>query len=418
MIITSLLDLDFYKFTMMYFVWKFYRDVHVTYGFTNRTKSVPLARIIDIGHLRDELDSIKSLKVTKEDIAYLSGESGAIPKGMFEKGFLDDLSNLQMSDYLLDVDESGDQFIIQPDGSWFDSILWETFILSTVNELFYRYQYADDYDVLGRVGILESRGVPRLEEKVRLLREHPDITFVEFGTRRRFEKQWQLFVNAYFRTHIPNQYLGSSNVFISRILNQKPMGTMAHEIFMTLAGLNSSTDEGIVGSFDTLVQQWFSLYGESLSVALTDTFGTDFFFRKFRPYASEWKGLRHDSGDPIVFGEKAIKFYEQCGIDPKTKLLFFSDGLDVHEMVRIRNHFVGRIGFSFGVGTHFTNDVGYPTLSIVVKAIAALRGFSSIKRPLVKLSDNLAKAIGNPKEVERYKRIHGYTNEDTQECVV
>lgn len=418
MIITSILDLDWYKFTMMYFVWKYYRDVHVVYGFSNRTKKIPLARVVDIGHLRSELDHIKSLTPTKDDLGYLSGNSGAIPKEFFDPEFIRDLSMFKMSDYHLDKDASGDQFIIESQGTWFNSILWETFILSIVNELFYKYQYADDYDAIGRIGILESRGVPKLEKKIQILKQYPDIKIVEFGTRRRFEKQWQIFVNMYLRTSMPSQYLGSSNVFISRILNQMPKGTVAHEVFMILAGIHSDTDEGVINSFDILLEQWFSLYGEPMSVALTDTFGTDFFFRKFGAYSKKWKGLRHDSGDPLIFGDKAIEFYNNNGIDPITKQLFFSDGLDVDEMIRIRNHFIGRVGFTFGVGTNITNDVGYPTLSIVVKAIKAKYARSKTWKNLVKLSDNLAKAIGDQEEMQRYKRIHGYTNLDSKECVV
>ena len=178
-VITNILDLDWYKLTMMQFVFRYYRSVKVKYGFTNRKKNIKLARIIDFEVLRNELENIKSLKFTEKDIQYLRGEFGSrVPKGFFFEEFLQFLTEFQMSDYHLSVDESGDQFIIEADGTWLEAILWETFILSTVNELFYRYYCGDDFLRLGRTGILESRGVPRLEEKIKRLKKYPHIKYV------------------------------------------------------------------------------------------------------------------------------------------------------------------------------------------------------------------------------------------------
>jgi nicotinate phosphoribosyltransferase len=413
MIITNILDLDWYKLTMMYFVWRHYRNVRVKYGFINRTKNVKIARIIDIEHLRDELENIKNLKFQEVDLQYLSGQTGVINKGFFDPEFIKDIANVQLSDFYLGIDESCDQFIIEVEGAWFETILWETFILSTVNELFYRYHYTKEYRELGRAKILQQYGIPRLEDKVKLIKQYPDIKFVEFGTRRRFEKHWQLYINNYLKSEVPNQYLGSSNVFISRVLSQEPMGTLAHEMYSVLAGIHGETDSGLIESFHIFHTQWYETFGDNLSISLTDTFGSDFFFREFGTHAKLWKGLRHDSGDPIDFGNKAIEFYSSLNIDPMTKTLFFSDGLDVHEMIRIASVFCGNFkNIAFGVGTNFTNDIGFVTLSIVMKAIEA-NG-----KPLVKLSDNLAKAIGVSSEIERYKRVFGYVNVNEKECKV
>jgi nicotinate phosphoribosyltransferase len=190
-----------------------------------------------------------------------------------------------------------------------------------------------------------------------------------------------------------------------------PMGTSAHEMFMVLAGLSDQSDDAIRNSHQDFLNLWWDQYGYGLSIALTDTFGSEFFFKDMTSWqAAQWKGLRHDSGNPYVFGENTINFYKSKGVDPKEKMIVFSDGLDVDKIVHLADFFNGKIKTSFGWGTNLTNDLGLGALSLVVKPVAA-NGV-----PLVKLSDNLAKAMGDPATVERYKRVFGYTNESTIEC--
>ncbi len=175
--------------------------------------------------------------------------------------------------------------------------------------------------------------------------------------------------------------------------------------------ITCSSDDTIRDSLAVTLNDWWNLYGHGLSIALTDTFGTDYFFKAMtQKHAQDWKGLRHDSGDPIRFGEKAIKFYEGHDVDPREKLLVFSDGLELAVMIKIYDHFAGRIKISFGWGTNLTNDLGFKTLSLVIKAIEA-QGHG-----LVKLSDNLAKATGKPADVERFKRIFGHKVKHSAEC--
>jgi len=212
---------------------------------------------------------------------------------------------------------------------------------------------------------------------------------------------------------VPKQLAGTSNVYFAMKFDLKPIGTFAHELDMVYSGIYCGSDEELRGSHNRVLEDWWNLYGAPLSIALTDTFGSKFFFEDMtKEQAEKWKGLRQDSGDPIEFGERAVKFYESHGIDPKTKLIVFSDGLDVFTIVKLAEHFKGRINVTFGWGTNLTNDVGFDTLSLVVKAVEA-NG-----KPLVKLSDNLAKAMGPAKVVERFKRVFGYTNTDSKECVV
>jgi nicotinate phosphoribosyltransferase len=190
-----------------------------------------------------------------------------------------------------------------------------------------------------------------------------------------------------------------------------PMGTMAHELFMVMAGMMAESDATIRASHNRVLQEWWAEYGSGLSTALTDTYGSDFFFRDMTAaQACVWKGLRQDSGDPIAFGEKAIAFYKRHGIDPRDKFIVFSDGLDLGTIVKLADHFAGRIRVSFGWGTNLTNDLGFEALSLVIKVIEA-NG-----RCTVKLSDNLAKATGNAPDIERFKQIFGHTVMTFEEC--
>ncbi len=186
-----------------------------------------------------------------------------------------------------------------------------------------------------------------------------------------------------------------------------PMGTSAHELFMVMACIMGERDEDIRASHNKVLQDWWDEYNWGLSIALTDTFGTDFFFRDMTyEQAKNWKGLRHDSGDPIDFGERAIKFYKDKGIDPREKILIFSDGLDVQTILKISEHFKSRIKVTFGWGTNLTNDLGFKALPIVIK-VSEANG-----KPTVKLTDNLAKAMGRKEDIERYKRIFGYAHSE------
>jgi nicotinate phosphoribosyltransferase len=256
-----------------------------------------------------------------------------------------------------------------------------------------------------------ATGTLRLAEKINILRARPDITFSDFGTRRRFSRSWQEYVIRVLAQEIPGQLLGTSNTAMAMQYGLLPMGTMAHELYMVMAGIMAESDATIRASHNRVLQEWWEEYGWGLSIALTDTYGSDFFFRDMTTaQARAWKGLRQDSGDPLAFGEKAIAFYERHGIDPRDKLIVFSDGLDLGTIVKLADHFAGRIGVSFGWGTNLTNDLGFEALSLVIKVVEA-NG-----RRAVKLSDNLAKATGDAPDIERFKRIFGYTVTTFEEC--
>lgn len=407
-IITSLLDADFYKFTMGQFVFHRYHDVPVRYGFKNRTSSVPLGKIVDIGQLREELDHVRQLSVGKSELHYLRG-TNEYSERMFREDYLSYLSSLVLPRYQLTPGD--EQFCLEFPGAWEFAIYWETIALSIINELYTRAQMAGCSR--GEQDAVYAEGVRRLMEKVGILKAHPEITFCDFGTRRRFSGAWQRYVNEILAEELPGQFLGTSNTKFAMDLGLLPMGTNAHEQDMVLAALNAHSDDALRSAHNQLLQEWWNEYGYGLSIALTDTFGTEFFFRDMtREQAAAWKGLRQDSGDPAEFGERAIRFYEAYGIDPKEKLLIFSDGLELPQILRLVEQFHGRIKVTFGWGTNLTNDLGIRTLSLVVKVIEA-NGV-----PTVKLSDNLAKATGSAEDVARYKRAFGHTIDTYVECRV
>lgn len=408
MIITSLLDLDFYKLTMAQLVWRRFADWPVAYGLTNRTsRKVRLAEMVSERSLRKELDKVQRLRFTAQELDWLRS-SPHIRRGLFCDDFLDFLGGLRLPPYDLRVADG--QFVLGVKGRWSEAIFWETLMLSVVNELYNRELFRRE-DISSRMIALD--GEVRLRRKLLdLRRETPNVRFIEFGTRRRYSRDWQAEVLRLILRHGPEMLIGTSNVDLARRFGLKPIGTFAHELYMVRAAAAGADDEALRRSHNLVIQDWWQEYGEPLSIALTDTFGTEFFFRDFTPeQARDWRGLRQDSGDPFAFGERAISFYAALGIDPKTKTVVFSDGLDARAIIALQKQFAGRIQVVFGWGTNLTNDCGYPPLSLVVKATEAYG------RPTVKLSDNLAKAMGPPDEVERYKRVFGYGGGIDSECV-
>jgi nicotinate phosphoribosyltransferase len=290
-------------------------------------------------------------------------------------------------------------FQIEVSGPWPETTLWETIILCIVTELYGR-SLLRRHEVTAEQA--QTEGTRRLAAKIELLKSDPRVRFSDFGTRRRFSRDWQRHVMATLSREQPDQLLGTSNVMFAKEMGLRPIGTFAHEMEMIYSGIFHDDDAQIRASHGEMLEAWWALYGEELSIALTDTYGTDFFFRDFGlPRARTWRGLRHDSGDPFAFGEKAIGYYESLGIDPQTKLIVFSDGLEAERMLRLVERFHGRIQVVFGWGTNLTNDVGFQPLSLVVKAIRAC-GHATVK-----LCDNLDKAIGTIDDIERFRRIFG-----------
>jgi len=375
-------------------------NVKVRYAFTNRTTDIPLAEYINKDQLVEEIESIRKLKLTDKEGVYLK------KLGKFSDDYIEYLKNITLPE--VSVEEKDGQFQIETTGYWKDAIYWETIILSVINEFYYKSKYQDHTTLI-------EHGTEKILQKYSRLCKNPDIPIVDFGTRRRFSSKWQDDVVSIMKS-LP-KFKGTSNVKLAMKYNLKVSGTNAHEMTMIASGL---WRDDLRGSVKRILEEWYDVYGEDLSIALTDTFGSKSFFEDFdQEKAKKWKGVRHDSGDPFDFGEMVIKFYESNDIDPKGKTIIFSDGLTLDKIIKLYERFNGRIKIGFGWGTHLTNDMGVETLSIVMKAVEVISdGDKQLNNLLVKLSDNLNKTMGPKEEVELYRSSFDYDNTDSEECVV
>jgi nicotinate phosphoribosyltransferase len=292
-------------------------------------------------------------------------------------------------------------------GDWPVVSFWETVAMSEVNEL-----YFENYLLINDIDPLEAyeEGDRRLSEKIETLKQHPEIKFADFGTRRRFSYRWQKYVLERLVRECPGNIVGTSNLALAKRLGIKPIGTFAHEMPMVYAALADQRGQDIRSSFGDFLDDWRNLYGPDYGIALSDTFGSDSFFEDFKRQPMEdWKGLRQDSGDPFAFGEKAIDFYRQQGINPATKTIVFSDGLDLRKIIRLQRYFEGRVNVLFGWGTSLTNDLGIPALNIVMKA-TSVNGVETVK-----LSDDRGKNMGPLGKVAMYKRVFKPVSEAASE---
>ena len=387
-IIETLLDKDFYKFTMGQVV----RAENVLYAMRCRTQDARLADLIDEDELRAQLSHVGTLRFWDDELKFLQG-TGAFGSSYVGQDGHEFLRGLELPEPNVVREDGG--YRVEVEGPWNRAILWETFVLSIVNELYGRGLARER----GRKAEeLWDEGERRLEAKIARLKGS-GARIVEFGTRRRHCRDWQEHVLNVMTAKLPKEIVGTSNVALAKRYSLKPVGTMAHELFMVRAAL-AEDDRALRASQGEALDAWRARYGDELSIALSDTFGADAFFRDFAgERARAWRGVRHDSGDPVAFGERLIAFYEEQGIDPESKTLVFSDGLDVEAILKLQERFAGRIDVLFGWGTDLTNDVGLPTLSLVMKVVEA-EG-----RPTVKLSDDAGKHTGPPDEIARYLRV-------------
>ena len=406
-IIESLLDTDFYKFTMGQVIFKRYPDVAVRFALKNRTEGIFLADVIPEVDLRAELDHVHSPRFTKTALHYLRG-TNEYGERMFDEPYLEFLGQLRLPPYELKVVDRN--YVLEFSGKWAEVMYWEIYALAIINELYYR-GLMRNFSAFERDNV-RAEGILRLAQKIKVLKGRSDITFCDFGTRRRFSRDWQDYVVQTLSEELPpTQLLGTSNTYLAMKHGLLPMGTAAHEMDMGYSGIFHDSDEEIRLSHQKVLQDWWNEYGWGLSIALTDTYGTDFFFSDMTPgQAMAWKGLRQDSGDPFTFVDKTLAFYKRCGINQQEKLIVFSDGLDISTIVSLADYCKGKIRCTFGWGTNLTNDLGFPALSLIVKLV------KSNGHGTVKLSDNIAKALGKPEDIERFKIIFGYAGIYEKEC--
>jgi len=381
MIIDSILQTDLYKLTMQQLVLHQYPNADVAYRFKCRNNGIKIGFLAHT--VRARIKEMANLALTQEEEFYLAEE---IP--FLSADYIDYLRNYRFNPDQVKVSKVDEDIEIEIRGPWVETILWEVPVLAIVNEVY--FNETSDFKTI------EAEGIRRLKDKMNLIRQYPTMTIAEFGTRRRYSNLWQQKVLRELHLNCP-QIVGTSNVRLAMDIGIKPIGTMAHEYFSAHLALV----ENLRTAQKRALYVWLQEYGTDLGIALTDTFTTKAFFEDFDiVLARAFSGVRHDSGDPIEFGENVIKHYQKLCIDPKAKIIVFSDGLDIPEAIRIFKHFVGRIGVSFGIGTNLTNDLGPTPLNIVIKLIEC-NGI-----PVVKLSDNPGKAIGDPDMIQRVRKTY------------
>ncbi len=415
-IVRSLIDDDFYKLLMCQSVFRNRPDTQVTFSLINRTSRIRLAELIDEGELREQLDHVRGLSLTRGESTWLRGNTFYGKRQMFRPDFMEFLENLRLPAYHLEKRDGQYELIFE--GRWPEVMLWEIPALAIIMELRSRAVLKD----MGRfeLQVLYARAMARLWEKIEELRTlGPDLRIADFGTRRRHSFLWQDWcVQAMVEGLGDQRFIGTSNCLIAMRRDIEAIGTNAHELPMVYAAL-ADTDEELRRAPYRVLADWHEEHDGMLRIILPDTYGTKGFLDHAPDWLAGWTGIRVDSGDPAEGAETAIRWWQDRGEDPRDKLIIFSDGLDVEKIKDLFHRFHGRVKVSFGWGTLLTNDFrglvpgdGLAPFSLVCKAVAA-EG-----RPTVKLSDNPEKATGPQDEIERYKRIFGVGRQQRMDVVV
>lgn len=374
MIITSLLDTDLYKFTMMQVVLHQFPGAQVEYKFKCRNPGVQLAPFVD--EIRSEIRSLCSLSFKESELRYLRSLR------FIKSDFVDFLGLFRLNEKYIQITPlPTGEIDITISGPWLHTILFEIPVLAIVNEVYFRNtQRVPD--------LMEGRR--RVDTKIAQLQSEglQALKIADYGTRRRFSRAWHEEVlrvlSARLGTGPKGQFAGTSNVYYAQMLGLTPLGTMAHEYLQACQALGPRLRDSQVFAFES----WAREYRGDLGIALSDVYGLDAFLRDFDLFFCKlFDGARHDSGDPFKWGERMIEHYARNRVDPKTKTLIFSDALTVPRTIELYQQFRGRCQLAFGVGTNLTNDLGYEPLQIVIK-MTRCNG-----QPVAKLSDTPGKGM-------------------------
>ena len=385
MIITSLLDTDLYKFTMMQVVLHQFPGAQVEYRFKCRNPGVDLAPYVD--EIRAEIRSLCSLNFKDDELAYLRSFR------FIKSDFVDFLGLFKLNEkYIQVVPNLTGEIDIVIQGPWLHTILFEIPVLAIVNEVFFR-------NTKRLPDLMEGRA--RLDTKIQQLQD-ADLKLLkiaDYGTRRRFSKAWHEEVLRVLMAKLGDgatgQFAGTSNVYFAFMLGLTPLGTMAHEYLQASQALGPRLRDSQVFAFES----WAKEYRGDLGIALSDVYGFNAFLRDFDMYFCKlFDGARHDSGDPFIWGERMIAHYRTNRVDPLTKTLIFSDGLTVPKTIELFRQFSGRCLLAFGIGTNLTNDLGYEPLQIVIKMVKC-NG-----QPVAKLSDTPGKGMCEDQNYLAYLR--------------
>jgi len=360
-IIHSLLDTDLYKFTMLQVVLHKFPQTHSVYHFRCRNLEDTVYPLTDIlPELDEQLDHLCTLKFKDDELQYLRSFR------FIKSDFVDYLELFQLKRRFIKtgIDEEG-RLDIWVEGPMVQAMMFEIFVLAIVNELYFRRIRSD---------AVLAEGERRLQAKLALLKQYssqqhpndPPFLVSDFGTRRRYSFEWQKHVVEEFHQATPDIFRGTSNVLLAKELGITPIGTMAHEFLQAFQAL----DVRLRDFQKAALEMWVQEYRGDLGIALTDVVGMDAFLRDFDLYfAKLFDGLRHDSGDPYEWGDKAYAHYRHLKIDTQTKMLTFSDGLNLEKAWQLHQYYKDRFKVSFGIGTNLTNDMGQTPLNIVLKLV-------------------------------------------------
>lgn len=381
---SSLLDNDFYKFTMQQAVVKLFPRAKARYRFINRGKHIFPPRFAEA--LQASVNAMANLKLTNEEKVYLAQ---ACP--YLDPVYIDFLQGYTYNPPEVQINQKGNEVEVWIEGYWYRTILWEVPLLSLISELFYStqdFKRVEDEEVVNNA--------KNKIEKYNAL----GVTIADFGTRRRHSYAVQRLVVEALKANGKQTYVGTSNVHLSMLQGGKPIGTHAHEWFMFHAAKYGYKMANVMA-----LENWVEVFRGDLGIALSDTFTTNEFFEQFdKKFAKLFDGVRHDSGDAIEFAQKTIQHYQNLGIDPATKTIIFSDALNYDRVARIVAFCRGKIGMSFGIGTNLTNDVGLQPMNIVLKMVEALPE-DEPWTPVVKLSDEKGKYTGRAEIISLAKSV-------------
>ncbi|WP_312079246.1 nicotinate phosphoribosyltransferase [Leclercia sp.] len=381
-VLHTLLDTDAYKLHMQQAVFHHYHDVQVAAEFRCRGDDL-LGIYADA--IREQVDAMQHLHLQDDEFQWLSG----LP--FFKEDYLQWLRNFRYDPTQVQISNDNGKLHIRLEGPWREVIMWEVPLLAVISELVHRFR-SPEASVEQALATLENKLVDfaQLTDSLDMSR----FRLMDFGTRRRFSREVQQAIVE--RLQQEPWFVGTSNYDLARRLNLTPMGTQAHEWFQA----HQQISPELATSQRAALAAWLDEYPDQLGIALTDCITMDAFLRDFGPeFATAYQGLRHDSGDPLEWGEKAIAHYQKLGIDPMSKVLVFSDNLDLPKAVGLYRHFSSRINLGFGIGTRLTCDIPQvKPLNIVIKLVEC-NG-----KPVAKLSDSPGKTICHDKAFVRALR--------------
>lgn len=382
--IISILDNDFYKFTMQNAVVNLFPRAKAKYALINRGQHQFPPGFGEL--LQNALTELARLQLTKSEKEFLSKKCPYLPPT-----YLDFLQGFRYDPDEVTIIQDGTNLSVTIEGYWYRTILWEVPILFLICELYYEANH------LNRIS---NEQVAEIAKNKILKYRELGITIADFGTRRRHSYEVQKITVESLLKNGADCFIGTSNVHLAMLLNTKPIGTHAHEWFMFHAA-----KFGFKMANSLALENWVIIYRGDLGIALSDTYTSEVFFHQFdRKFSKLFDGVRHDSSDPIEFAKKTIAHYKNYGIDPLSKTIIFSDSLDYEKVKNIAEFCRGKIGFSFGVGTNFTNDVGLQPLNIFLKMTNALPE-EGVWTPVIKLSDEKGKYTGDLNAIALAKKV-------------